>query len=624
MSGLFRFSGDEGYFPGGSMCLSPGSNIGVYYPARKRSRISAPSLFSGFERNQASIEVLPDECLFEIFRRLPSGQERSVCACVSKQWLGLLSNIRREEASGSKDEFQEVEDEGHLSRSLEGKKVTDLKLAAISVGTASRGGLGKLLIQGDGFTSKVTDVGLRAIARGCPSLRVLSLLNLSSVGDVGLCEIAQSCLLLEKLELSRCAGITDKGLVAIAENCPNLIDLTIDSCSGLGNEGLKAIARHCTKLRSISIRNCSRIGDQGVAFLLAQPGCSLSKVKLQMLNITDLSLAVLGQYGASVTDIVLNGLRGVSEKGFWVMGNGKGLKKLKSLSVTSCQGMTDGGLEAVGNGCPDLKQLCLSKCLLVSGNGLVSLAKSAMSLESLKLEECHRINQYGFFSFLVNCGLKLKALSVVKCLGIRDMNPGSPLPSTRSNSLRSLSISHCPGIRDSSLALLGKFCHQLQDLELCGLNGVTDSGLLELIQFNSAGLLKVNLSCCLNLTDSAVSAIVTRHGLTLESLNLDGCRNITDASLVSVAKNCYSINDLDVSNSRVSDLGIEALATSPNHLNLQIFSIGGCSAVTDESQASIQKLGRTLLGLNIQRCSKISSSTIDALLEQLWRCDILY
>ncbi|KAL1224269.1 EIN3-binding F-box protein 2 [Cardamine amara subsp. amara] len=591
MSGIFRFSGDEDHFLGGSLHLSPGSCAGAYLPARKRLRISAPSVFSGFEQKQTSIDVLPDECLFEILRRLPTGQERSACACVSKHWLNLLSSITRNEVNES---VQDVEGEGFLSRSLEGKKATDLRLAAIAVGTSTRGGLGKLQIRGSGFDSKVTDVGLGAIAHGCPSLRVLSLWNLPAVGDMALSEIAKSCPMIEKLDLSRCPGITDSGLAAIAENCVNLSDLTIDSCSGVGNEGLRAIARRCTNLRSISIRSCPRIGDQGVAFLLAQAGSYLMKVKLQMLNITGLSLAVLGHYGTSVTDLVLHGLQGVNEKGFWVMGNAKGMKKLKSLSVMSCRGMTDVGLEAVGNGCPDLKHVSLNKCLLISGKGLVALAKSALSLESLKLEECHRINQFGLLGFLMNSGLKLKAFSLANCLGIRDFNPESPLPSTSCSSLHSLSIRCCPGFGDASLAFLGKFCHQLQDVELCGLNGVTDA-------------------------DNIVSAVSICHGRTLESLNLDGCKNITDASLFAVSKNCYSVNDLDISSTLVSDHGIKALASSPNHLNLQVLSVGGCSAITDKSKSCIQKLGRTLLGLNIQRCGRISSSTVDTLLESLWR-----
>ncbi|XP_019097438.1 PREDICTED: EIN3-binding F-box protein 2-like, partial [Camelina sativa] len=322
MSGIFGFSGDEDFFLGGSMHnLSPGSCPGVYFPARKRLRIAATSVFSGFEQKQTSIDVLPDECLFEILRRLPSGKERSACACVSKHWLHLLTSITRNEVVES---VQDLEGEGFLSRSLDGKKATDLRLAAVSVGTSSRGGLGKLHIRGSGFESNVTDAGLGAIAHGCPSLRVLSLWNLPAVSDVGVSEIARSCPMIEKLDLSRCPGITDSGLVAIAENCVNLSDLTIDSCSGVGNEGLRAIARRCTNLRSISIRSCPRIGDQGVAFLLAQAGSYLTKVKLQMLNVTGMSLAVLGHYGAAVTDLVLQGLQGVNEKGFWVMGNAKG------------------------------------------------------------------------------------------------------------------------------------------------------------------------------------------------------------------------------------------------------------------------------------------------------------
>ncbi|KAG2278495.1 hypothetical protein Bca4012_041185 [Brassica carinata] len=616
MSGIFSFSGDEDFFNGGTMHLSPGSCPGVYLPPRKRLRVAAPSLYSAFNQKQTSIEVLPDECLFEILRRLPSGKERSACACVSKHWLNTLTSIKANES------VQEVESEGFLSRSLEGNKATDLRLAAISVGTSARGGLGKLQIRGSGFESEVTDAGIESIAYGCPSLKSLSLWNLPAVSDKGLSEIARCCPKLEKLDLSRCPGVTDKGLVAIAENCRNLNDLTIDSCSGVGNEGLRGIARRCSSLRSISLRSCPRVGDQGVAFLLAQAGSYLTKVKLQMVNVTGLSLAVLGHYGVAVTDLVLSGLQGVNEKGFWVMGNAKGMKKLKSLSVTSCRGMTDVGVEAVGSGCPDLKHVSLNKCLLVSGKGLVSLAKSAASLESLKLEECHRINHFGFLGFLMSCGAKLKAFSLVNCLGIQDLNSESHLTST--SSLRSLSVRCCPGFGDASLTFLGKFCHQLQDVELCGLNGVTDAGVLSLLQSNNVGLVKLNLNGCVNVSDNAVSAVSFSHGSTLESLSLDGCKNITDASLVTVSKNCYSVNDLDVSNTLVSDHGIKALASSPNHLNLQVLSLGGCSGITDKSKACIQKLGRTLLGLNIQRCGRISSSTVDSLLEQLWRCDILY
>ena len=79
------------------MYTTIGSNLDVYYPPTKRPR----SIFEAIEREQyyqePGIEVLPDECLFEIFRRLPSGKERSSCACVSKRWLMLMSTICKDE-----------------------------------------------------------------------------------------------------------------------------------------------------------------------------------------------------------------------------------------------------------------------------------------------------------------------------------------------------------------------------------------------------------------------------------------------------------------------------------------------------------------------------------------------
>lgn len=59
--------------------------------------------------------------------------------------------------------------------------------------------------------------------------------------------------------------------------------------------------------------------------------------------------------------------------------------------------------------------------------------------------------------------------------------------------------------------------------------------LLELFQSNNVGLVKVNLSGCVNVLDNTVT----------------------------MAKNCNSVNDLDISNTLVSDHGVKALAFSP-------------------------------------------------------------
>lgn len=666
MSKVFDFSGDNEFCPGGFLFQNPkesspfsslGSHVDVYFPPRKRSRISAPFVVSEDPKEQPSIEILPDECLFEVFRRLPGGQERSVCASVSKRWLMLLSSICADEICSSTaqdveteivsdckkadesakpkekvesgdvygvnsddEECADADPQGYLSRCLEGKNATDVRLAAISVGTASRGGLGRLSIRGNTSTRRLTNLGLKAISRGCPSLRELSLWNLSSVGDEGLSAIATGCRSLEKLDLSRCPAVTDKAIIAIAMNCSNLRSVTLESCSSIGNESLKALGRHCPNLKCITLKNCPLVGDQGIAGLISSAGHILNKVNLQALNISDVSLAVIGHYGSAVTDLALGGLN-ANEKGFWVMGKGQGLQKLRSLSITSCQGVTDAGLEAIGKGCPDLKLFVLRKCALVSDSGVVSFAKAASLLESLKLDETHRITQCGVFGILASCGGKLKALALSNCLGLRDMDFGFPVTSPCS-SLRSLTIHNCPGFGDSGLSMLGGFCPKLSHVDLGGLQGITDSGLLPLVQRPEAGLVKVNLSGCVNLTDNVVAETTKLHGQTLEILNLERCKGITDASLISVAKNCSLLRELDVSGCRITDSGVAVLAMA-EQLSLQVFSLAGCSFVSHKSLPFMRMLGKTLVGLNIQLCYGISSAAINLLLEQLWRCDIL-
>ncbi|XP_027072993.1 EIN3-binding F-box protein 1-like [Coffea eugenioides] len=650
MPALVNYGGDDDFYAGRSICSADSGLVlsiaDVYCPPRKRSRVSAPyavdSRLFDKERNP-SIETLPDECLFEIFRRLPGAQERSASACVSKRWLMLLSSVRNSEFCRSNspqeqlatkevkktesdvemisaDGDMEIECNGYLTRSLEGKKATDVRLAAIAVGTACRGGLGKLSVRGCNSVRGVTNNGLSAIAHGCPSLRALSLWNVPAIGDEGLFEIARECHSLEKLDLCQCPSISDKGLAAVAKNCPSLSALTIESCSNIGNESLQAIGSYCPKLQSITIKDCPLIGDQGVAGLLSSASVALTKVKLQVLNISDFSLAVIGHYGKSITNLVLTGLQNVSQKGFWVMGNAQGLRMLSSLTITSCRGTSDLSLEALGKGCPNLRQMCLRKCCFVSDNGLVAFAKAAGSLECLQLEECNRITETGILNALSNCNSKLKSLSIVKCMGIKSMPSETPALSP-CESLRSLSIRSCPWFNSTSLALVGKLCPQLHHLDLSGLCGITDAALLPLLE-SCESLVKVNLSDCGNLTDKVIIALAELHGATLELLNLEGCKKVTDASLVAIADSCLFLNDLDVSKCSITDSGVAALSNGV-HLNLQVLSLSGCSMVSNRSLPHLKKLGETLVGLNLQHCNSISSSSIERLVENLWRCDIL-
>ncbi|KAL0456027.1 UNVERIFIED_CONTAM: EIN3-binding F-box protein 2 [Sesamum latifolium] len=97
------------------------------------------------------------------------------------------------------------------------------------------------------------------------------------------------------------------------------------------------------------------------------------------------------------------------------------------------------------------------------------------------------------------------------------------------------------------LGMLGRLCPGLTYVDLTGFQGILDSGIVPLVQRSGVGLVKVNLSRCVNLTDNLVAEITKLHGRTLEILNLDGCRCIIDVSLKAIARNCSLLSKLDVS-----------------------------------------------------------------------------
>ncbi|XP_020269843.1 EIN3-binding F-box protein 1-like [Asparagus officinalis] len=510
---------------------------------------------------------------------------------------------------------------GFLTRSFEGREATDVRVSATAVGTAGRGGLGKLSIRGTHRTRGLTDIGLSSVGRCCPSLNVLSLWKVPRVSDEGLAEIANGCPMLEKLDLCDCPLITSKGLLVVAEKCPNLMSLQLDSCTGIGDECLQNIGRYCPNLQSVSIKDCPLVGDEGIAGMMCSTSSSLAKLRLEKLNVGDFALACIGHYGRSIMELHLTGLQNVAERGFWCLGNAKGLLKLRSIVTTSCRGVTDRGLEAVAKGCPNLNQLSIHKCCFISDNGLKRFIEASRELEKLQLEECHRITLVGVLAVLVKCNAKLRKLALVRCLGIRDIQYyPDVLPLCKS--LQSIRIRDCPGFTSMSLALVGKICPSLRRLDISGLVTVTDAGLLPVIQSSENGLIKVKLRGCANLTDTSICALVKEHGDTLRLLNFDGCNKITDKVLLTISEQCTMLEELYMSNADVTDYGV-ALLASARQLNLYALSFSGCSKVTTRSLPFFGNMGRTLVGLNLQHCALIQAHGVSLLEERMWWCDIL-
>lgn len=650
----------SGFFLGGSDKLVPTTYLDAdrYSP---RKKLAQNLSHSNHRPSRDLINTLPDELLCHIFQFLGLPRDRVASASVSKKWLMLQSHMPRESFMKEEDEMGQVDSgniiqigsncaesdgdfkhdyengtqherwEGDLSRCLSGRKASDVRLAAIALGTESRGGLGKLCIRGGsaaGLKVGLTDVGLSAIGGWCSGLRVLSLWTCHCITDEGLSAIGKGCHLLEKVDLSKCPLLGDSGLQSIAKNCPQLSFLSLDDCEQVGDNAIGAVSEHCPKLMTLNIQNCPRISDQGIISAVCRLG-RLKKMKLAGLRLTDKCLAAIGLHARALFCLTLQNLDSLSAEGFAEFSMAGGLQSLKRLVISSCRNFTDLALGPQGKNCTFLKQISLCMCDQVTDEGLSYFTSCASALQVLRLEKCNSITGTGLIAALSGRvgavgggGSMLREVEIKKCEGIRKVQPFSSFNPSARSVIRSFCLSECPGVSDLFLALVGLLCPEVTTLELSGLTDITDDALLALI-CGRQKLTSVKISGCLKVTDRAVCAVARQGGESLKTLVLDGCTNVSEKSLEVISNHCVFLEDLDISECTVSYDGLKALVDSTGQ-TLSSLNLSGCVGITDKILPLIHENCDSLLDLNLKNCSGLSERAITAIQSRMWNCTVLY
>lgn len=93
-------------------------------------------------------------------------------------------------------------------------------------------------------------------------------------------------------------------------------------------------------------------------------------------------------------------------------------------------------------------------------------------------------------------------------------------------------------VNDGSVMPLS-VCTRVERLTLTNCRGLTDSGLIALVE-NSNSLLALDISNDKNITERSINAIA-EHCKRLQGLNISGCENISNESMIALAHSCKFI-----------------------------------------------------------------------------------
>lgn len=214
---------------------------------------------------------------------------------------------------------------------------------------------------------------------------------------------------------------------------------------------------------------------------------------------------------------------------------------------------------AVIHQCPKLIGLDLSDSTKVSD----ALENIPERVKEIRLSHCRWINNRS----LEILAMKLPMLSTL------DLSNNDQLTYTLWNELQkfkrltSLDISHCYQVGDNELKMILQGSPRLVELKLVDCQKITPDGFFE-IGKRLLDLAILNISRTL-ISDAALIDMMTRCK-NLYSIDISRCLSISEKGVLEGIRNCPSLKIVKISNTRLSQSGIEQIRLNNPYLNISI------------------------------------------------------
>ncbi|CAL1391727.1 unnamed protein product [Linum trigynum] len=449
-------------------------------------------------------ELLCDELLQEIFTRIPSAPPPSI-PLVSKRWLCLY----------------------RASKTFLSLRITlDHHQHQTSNSSAAATALFRSFSSFLSHYPFLSSLSLLLDDLSCP--------RSPSFNDRLLFLISSLCFKLKQLKFLP-YPVSVISLRSLSNSCTLLTSLTVS----LSRPLLLHWVAWFASLKELSVSVCD--GDErGIGF-------SLDEGKDSELGLESVSFAGIG--------------RDDSGLGFlW-----RSCKKLKKLSLKSCEGIGDGGSFSSFTHCLiHLQELELRTCRNIADGVLLRLAEHSASLNSLLVYDGG--SRDGLLHFITNSKCQISNLDFRLPLDLS--NEHLSAVATNFKCLKSLRLQSCCLVSGEGLKALGiAMSSGLEELALINCDVVErESGLLATLGQNLKQLRKLDLSYNEYLFDKEFIGMLASC-CNLVDLKIRGCRGLTGLAMVAVSRSCKKLERVDVvhCNGITAD-GVETLVVKSSRL----------------------------------------------------------
>ena len=246
----------------------------------------------------------------------------------------------------------------------------------------------------------------------------------------------------------------------------------------------------------------------------------------------------------------------------------------------------------------------------IRGDCLRWLGKRRLSLLSLSCERRMGNDQRGPIDVTSEMVVEVARNSrKLKALYLRGWRNGFPVDdmtqiATHCHDVETLAITHCYNVGDEEVLLAAASgMRKLKNVDFSDFTYFSDSS-LSILSCHCQHIVKANFACCKGITDEGLVSFA-KGCLLMEDLNLYDVNRITDVGIKAIANGYKFIKSLDVSCcDLITDESIKLLAQQCSLLEKIIMT--HCNQLTDAALKHLANLCPALTDVNVSACQKLT------------------
>lgn len=219
----------------------------------------------------------------------------------------------------------------------------------------------------------------------------------------------------------------------------------------------------------------------------------------------------------------------------------------------------------------------------------------------------------GVLSTLAANHLNLMAVDVRRCDGVADADVLAL--AQYSCDLEGLHAANCYGVTDVSIVSLTGNCPRLRELVLANCGGISGASLAAMAR-NIPDLAHLNLENNVYITDDDVAVFLQQENASLLTLELRGCSGITDGGLITIVQRCPSLTHLDVQGCKVTARVVETIISEGSEY-LTTFCVLGVAGLTDAIMTKFCKRYPYMQHLRVGACAALTDQTLAAIAQNM-------